>query len=44
LRNGASRAEIASDRREIRSDLRDLRQGHGGWRYDRWGHRTWWGR
>jgi hypothetical protein len=43
LRNGASRAEIANDRREIRGDVRDLRQNHGGWRYDRWGHRTWWG-
>ena len=44
LRNGASRAEIAQDRREIWGDLRDLRQDRGEWRYDRWGHRTWWGR
>ena len=43
LRNGASRAEIARDRREIWGDRRDLRQDHGGWRYDRYGHRTWWG-
>ena len=43
LRNGASRAEIARDRREIRDDLRELRQDNRGWRYDRWGRRTWWG-
>ena len=44
LRNGASRAEIAHDRWEIRNDLRELGHDRGGWRYDRWGRRTWWGR
>ena len=43
LRNGASRAEIARDRREIRDDLRELRDDRRDWRNDRWGYRSWWG-
>jgi hypothetical protein len=42
LHNGASRAELAHDRREIWQDRREIRGDRRDLHNDRWDHRGWW--